>query len=131
MPASLNAQGTNPSFTVNDLSLSLRFYTDGLGFEIVDKQEADGKLTFVSLSAGDARLGIIQDDFAKGKNRVKGVGVRLWLNTKQDIAALAKRVKAAGFALEVEPGPLPWGPMAFAVSDPDGYKITVANVGAN
>ena len=27
--------------------------------------------------------------------------------------------------------PVIGGPMAFAVSDPDGYKITVANVGAN
>jgi catechol 2,3-dioxygenase-like lactoylglutathione lyase family enzyme len=131
MPAALSAGTSNPVFTVNDVSLSLRFYTEGLGFEIVDKGEADGKLTYAALKAGDARLGITQDDFAKGKNRVKGVGVRTWLETKQDLAVLAKRVKAAGFTLDNEPAPLPWGPLAFAVSDPDGYKITVMNIPAH
>ena len=131
MPAYLKARSTNASLTVNDVNLSLRFYTEGLGFEIADKHEQDGKLSFVSLKAGEASLGIIQDDFAKGRNRSKGVGVRFWLNTDQDINAVANRVKKAGFALENDPAPLPWGPVAFAVNDPDGYKITVANVAAH
>ena len=39
------------------------------------------------------------------------------------------RVKKAGLTLEGEPKPMPWGPMGFAVTDPDGFRITVANPG--
>jgi uncharacterized glyoxalase superfamily protein PhnB len=77
------------------------------------------------LSAGEAKLGISQDDFSKGRNRVKGVGMSFYLETDQDIEELADRVKAAGIQLEKGPGPLSWGPMAFTVVDPDGFKITI------
>jgi uncharacterized glyoxalase superfamily protein PhnB len=123
----LAAESLSPGITATDLQRSLRFYTEGLGFEITDRHEVDGVLRFASLKAGNANLGIGQDDFAKGRDRVKGVGLRLWISTNQDIAALAARAKAAGLMLDNEPAALPWGPMAFAVTDPDGFKITVAN----
>jgi uncharacterized glyoxalase superfamily protein PhnB len=80
----------------------------------------------VSLRAGNASLGIGQDDFAKGKDRKKGVGQRLWIATEQDLDALAARVKAAGIKLDTEPQPLDWGGRAFSVTDPDGFAISVA-----
>ena len=113
--------------TVNDLQKSIRFYTDALGFEIASKNEVDGVVRFVMLKAGAAEMGIGQDDFAKGKDRAKGVGSRIWINTNDDLVALAARVKAAGFKLDSEPAPLPWGPMAFAVTDPDGFMLSVSN----
>ena len=122
----LDAIKLTPNITATDLEKSVRFYTDGLGFEIVDKHEADGALRYVTLKAGNANLGIGRDDFAKGRDRVKGVGLRLWLTTSQDIKALAAQAKSAGITLDGEPAALPWGPMAFAVSDPDGFKITIA-----
>jgi hypothetical protein len=48
------------------------------------------------LKAGTAMIGLGQDDFAKGKDRQKGIGLRVWLNTSQDIAVLADRVTGAG-----------------------------------
>lgn len=125
--APLQATGISPGFTVNDLQKSLRFYTEGLGFEVVDRHEEDGQLVFAMLKAGVAHLGIGQDDFAKGRDRVKGVGMRIWIATPQDIPALAERARAAGIALDDEPQPLPWGPMGFSVTDPDGFKLTIAN----
>jgi len=113
--------------TANDVHKSIKFYVDGLGFELGDKHETDGKLVYVTVKAGDSEIGISQDDFAKGKDRVKGVGMRMWIGTKQDIPAIAARAKAAGFKLDQEPQPLPWGPMGFAITDPDGFKITIAN----
>ena len=123
----LNATRLSPSMTVNDLQKSIRFYTDALGFEIASKNEVDGVVRFVMLKAGAAEMGIGQDDFAKGKDRAKGVGSRIWINTNDDLVALAARVKAAGFKLDSEPAPLPWGPMAFAVTDPDGFMLSVSN----
>ncbi|MBI4543720.1 MAG: VOC family protein [Gemmatimonadetes bacterium] len=123
----LQALSLTPTLTVNDLQRSLRFYTDGLGFAIEDQTEVEGQVRFVVLRAGASRLGLAQDDFAKGRDRVKGVGMRIWVDTGQDITALAERAKVAGITLDNGPSPLPWGPMGFAVTDPDGFKLTIAN----
>jgi catechol 2,3-dioxygenase-like lactoylglutathione lyase family enzyme len=124
----LKARGIFPSLTVSDIAASRRFYVDGLGFSVRDEWKDDkGTVMGYMLNAGGASsgLGIGQDDFAKGRDRVKGIGIRLWIETDQDLAAIASGVKAAGFALDSEPAKLQWGKMAFAVTDPDGYKLTV------
>jgi catechol 2,3-dioxygenase-like lactoylglutathione lyase family enzyme len=128
MPGSaINVHDFNVSLTCSDIQKSIHFYTEGLGFEIVRKMDRDGAIQFVMLKAGNAMIGLGQDDFAKGKDRQKGIGLRVWLNTTQDIATLADRATAAGLKLDEAPKALPWGPMAFALTDPDGFKLTVAN----
>jgi Lactoylglutathione lyase and related lyases len=124
----LQARSLIPSITVNDLERSRKFYVEGLGFTLKDEWKDDkGVVNGLMLSAGsDANgLGVAQDDFKKGRDRAKGIGTRLWIETDQDIEAIAKNLKAAGFPLESEAGKLPWGPMGFMVSDPDGYKLTI------
>jgi uncharacterized glyoxalase superfamily protein PhnB len=123
----LRARTLTASFTADDLDRSVHFYTEGLGFEVQERHEDGGQVVFVALEAGEARLGIGRDDFAKGRNRVKGVGMRIWITTDQDLHALAERVTAAGYELANGPEPLPWGPLAFAVVDPDGFALTVTN----
>lgn len=125
--ATLNATSSFQSLTVNDLTKSLHFYVDGLGFEIVDRNEVAGVLRFAMLKSGGVTLGIGQDDFAKGRDRAKGVGARLWIRTGEDLAALAARARAAGLTLDADPAPLPWGPMAFALTDPDGFLLTIVH----
>jgi len=125
--STLKARRLVPSLTVNDLTRSIHFYTQGLGFAVEEEMKEDGEVNGVMLEAGEARLGLSQDDFAKGRDRVKGVGMRLYLETVQDIGALARQATAAGTTLDNEPGPLPWGPMGFTVTDPDGFKLTIAN----
>ena len=78
-PQSLRLRHITPGITVNDLARSIAFYTEGLGFIIVDRWEEEGKLAGVELKAGTAQLVLTQDDFKKGRDRVKGVGIRLWL----------------------------------------------------
>ena len=115
-----------PTFTVSDLKRSIAFY-EGLGFNVTEEMKEQGELLGVTLEAGGARLGLSQDDFAKGRDRVKGVGMRLYLETKDDIRALAERAKTAGVKLETGPEALPWGPLGFTVTDYDGFKLTIAN----
>lgn len=123
----LQARGLVPTLTANDLKRSLRFYTEGLGFEITDRMEENGELRGVMLKAGGALMGLSQDDFGKGRNRTKGVGMRLYLETEQDIKALAERATTAGLTLDDGPAPLPMGPMGFTVTDPDGFRLTISN----
>lgn len=126
MAEELKARGLEPSLTVSDVEKSIRFYRDGLGFTVAEEMKDDsGKLAGVRLKAGSARLGLSQDDFSKGRDRVKGTGVRFWIETDEDLEVLAKRATDSGITLDHGPGPLPWGQIAFAVTDPDGYKLTI------
>jgi uncharacterized glyoxalase superfamily protein PhnB len=121
----LVAASISIGITANDMQKSLRFYRDGLGFELGRTREEGGKIVFAVLKAGGGEISIGQDDFAKGRDRVKAVGLRIWIRTNQDVVAIANRAKAVGITLDGEPAPLPWGPLAFQVTDPDGFKITV------
>jgi lactoylglutathione lyase len=128
MPSTtLQVRSLAPSLTVNDLKKSIRFYAEGLGFAIDEEMKEGGEVLGVTLKAGEASLGLSQDDFAKGRDRVKGVGMRLYIETEQDLKTLARQAKTVGVTLDQEPGPLPWGPMGFTVTDPDGFKITITN----
>jgi uncharacterized glyoxalase superfamily protein PhnB len=123
---SLHGKGVMPSLTVNNLQQSLDFF-DGLGFEVEDKWEVEGKLLGAMLKAGDARLGLSQDDGKKGLNRVKGVGVRIYIEAADDIDQVAARAKAAGITLAKDPHDTEWGTRAFEVTEPSGFLLTIAS----
>jgi len=115
-----------PTLTVNDLNRSLRFYRDGLGFAVAEEHKDGDEVKGVMIQAGNVTLGLSQDDFAKGRDRIKGIGMRLYIETDQDIEKLAGQAKATGIVLNDGPAPLPWGPMGFTVTDPDGFKLTIS-----
>jgi uncharacterized glyoxalase superfamily protein PhnB len=113
------------SLTVKDVQKSLAWYRDVVGCTVVRTREQGGKLRAVTLSAGEVRIAINQDDGARGWTRVKGEGFSLSITTTQDIDALAQGIKARGGALETEPADMPWGVRAFRLRDPDGYKFAI------
>lgn len=122
-PESLRLRAISPALTADDLERSLRFYVDALGFTIEDRWEEAGKLLGVMLVAGTCHIGLSQDNWAKGRDRRKGVGFRIFAETAQDLDALAERLREHG----VEPdGPKtePWGDRTLTVTDPDGFKLT-------
>ncbi len=121
----LRLRSFQPTFTVNDIGRSVRFYTDVLGF-IVVKQMTDGAvLQGVLLQAGVCKLGLSQDDWAKGRDRKKGEGVRIWCSTVQDLDAMALRIRSAGGQLREDPKNQPWGVRSLSVQDPDGFVLTI------
>ena len=115
-----------PSLTVNNLQDSEKFFT-ALGFEIEDRWEDKGVLMGLMLKGGNARLGLAQDDGKKGQDRVKGVGVRIYIEATGDINAVAARAKAAGVTLAKEPHDTEWGTRAFEVTEPSGFLITISS----
>jgi uncharacterized glyoxalase superfamily protein PhnB len=121
-------QGTSimPSLTVNDLKASEAFFT-GLGFAIEDRWEKDGQLLGFMIRAGEVSLGLSQDDGKKGKDRVKGVGVRIYIEANGDIDAIAARAKAAGVKIDREPHDAEWGSRCFEVTEPSGFLITIGS----
>ena len=123
--STLQAKTIMPGLTVNDLQKSIAFY-EGLGFAVGERWENEGVLRGVMLHAGAVGLGLSQDDGKKGRDRVKGQGLRLWLGTEQDIDALAAAAKAHGIAFEKEPYDTAWEARAFDVIDPDGFALTVS-----
>lgn len=122
-PESLRLRALSVSLTVNDLAHSLRFYLEALGFTLKQRFEEAGQLMGVMLIAGECELGLAQDDWAKGRDRVKGVGFRIYAQTVQDLDELAERIRAHGFAAE-GPKTEPWGARTVTVTDPDGFKLT-------
>ena len=126
-PESLRLRSAGPSYTVSDIHRSLAFYLDVLGFTPGERWEEAGALKGVELMAGNVRFWLGQDDWQKGRDRVKGLGFRMYCATNQDIDALAARVRSGGGQLTEEPRDQPWGGRAFAVRDPDGFAITFSS----
>jgi uncharacterized glyoxalase superfamily protein PhnB len=124
-PESLRLRALAASLTVNDVNASIAWYRDVLRFTPGERWETDGTLRGVQMKAGSCDLMLAQDDFAKGRDRAKGEGIRLYISTAQDITAIADRITARGVKLDFGPREMPWGDYAFAITDPDGYKITV------
>jgi catechol 2,3-dioxygenase-like lactoylglutathione lyase family enzyme len=126
-PESLRLRSAGPSFTVDNIDKSVAFYRDVLGFTQKDKWEEEGALKGVELLAGSVTFWLGQDDWKKGRGRVKGEGFRISCVTLQDIDVLAARVRSTGTALAEEPKDQPWGGRYFAVRDPDGFLITISS----
>jgi uncharacterized glyoxalase superfamily protein PhnB len=123
--AALRMAEVAPSFTANDLEKSIAWYRDVVGFVVKERWERDGKLVGCDLRAGGVSIMVGQDDWKKGRDRVKGEGFRIYCGTTQDVDALARQIKARGGKLDSEPADQPWGGRDFSLSDPDGFKITI------
>ena len=124
---SLALRSATPSFTVGDLEMSLTFYRDVLGFGVEETWKNDeGSVMGMSLKAGDVSFMIGQDDWKKGRDRKKGEGLRIYCETKTRVDDLAKRIEAKGGRLDQGPTDQPWGVRDITLTDPDGFKITIA-----
>ena len=115
-----------PTLTVDDLQKSIGFY-EVLGFTVDERWEDKGTLLGVMLRAGKSQIGLNQDDWKKGRDRKKGIGVRLSLSTAQNVNVdeIARRAKSAGITLKSEPQDTEWKSRAFEVIDPIGFLLTI------
>ena len=125
-PETLRLRRVTPSFTVDDVDVSLAFYRDVMGFVVDEIWEHEGRRVGAALVAGSVTLLLSQDDGKAGKDRVKGQGFRLHLSTAQDVDRVASNIESKGGELLEGPMEMPWGARAFTIVDPDGFKLTVA-----
>ena len=125
-PPTTRLRSIMPVLTVNDVEESLAWYRDVLGFYVAQEMKLDGKLMGASLKAGAAEILLTQDDFAKSGDRKKGVGFRLYCTTAMEIDELAEAIEARGGVLSQKPKSQSWGVRDFAVTDPDGFQISIS-----
>ena len=126
-PPTLRLRQATPGFTVNDLQRSLAFYRDILGFHEGEPWMQDGRMMGIEMKAGTIAFYLGQDDFKKGRDRVKGLGFRIYCDTADNVDQLAARIKARGGVLDHDPLTQPWGSRDFGITDPDGYHLTISN----
>jgi uncharacterized glyoxalase superfamily protein PhnB len=122
----LQFAGGAQGVTVNDITASLAWYCDVLGFAVKQRWEHEGVLRGAEVTAGDVTVYLGQDDWKQGRDRVKGVGFRLYWYTNQNIDKLAAAIKSRGGKLESEPRD-EYGTRSFGLVDPTGYKITISS----
>jgi predicted enzyme related to lactoylglutathione lyase len=125
-PDALVARSLEASLTVRDLSASVAWYREVVGFTVAREYHRDERWIAVALQAGSVELLLVQDDGAKGLDRAKGDGFSLQVTTAQDIDALAARIQAQGGVLETAPMTMA-GKRAFRLRDLDGFRFTISS----
>jgi lactoylglutathione lyase len=121
---SSNVRQAVPFFGVSDITESLRFYVDGLGFEMTKKWEPEGTLRWCWLQIGDAAV-MLQEFWKEGHHAGQpkgklGEGVSICF-VCDDALALYRDFKSRGIkATRPFVGNGMW---VTSVSDPDGYRL--------
>lgn len=122
--AEANVEQAVPFLRVSDMDASLRFYVDGLGFEVRDRWVVEGRIRWCWLRNGGAAL-MLQEFGREGHDSwvpegKVGIGVSICFLCK-DALALYRDVVARGVvASQPFVGNRMW---VTSMSDPDGYRI--------
>lgn len=122
----LSATALNLSLTVKDLSKSVTWYRDVVGFAVDREIVRDGVLRGVAIRAGSVSLLLNLDDGGRGWDRRKGEGFAFQLRTSQSIDEIATGIKARGGTLALEPTDMPWGARIMRLVDPDGFRFSIS-----
>ncbi len=113
-----------PFFTVGDIQASVRFYVDGLGFEMTKNWIDEGKLRWCWLQLGDAAV-MLQECWKEGPHRnvpdgTVGIGVSINFICR-DALMIYRALRARG--VEARRPFVGNGMWVTQVSDPDGYNL--------
>ena len=119
-----NLKQAVPFFAVANIQQSLRYYVDGLGFEIANKWIDEGRLRWCWLQREGAAL-MLQEFRTEGHdswapNGKKGEGVSIYFIC-EDALAFYREIKSRGLeASKPFVGNAMW---VTTLHDPDGYTI--------
>jgi lactoylglutathione lyase len=119
-----NVQQAVPFFAVSDIEASVRYYVDGLGFEMTMKWIDEGKLRWCWLQRGGAAL-MLQEFRKEGHDAwvpegKVGEGVSIYFICA-DALAIYREVTARG--IQASRPFVGNGMWVTSLSDPDGYRI--------
>jgi lactoylglutathione lyase len=118
-----NVQQAVPFFGVSNIKESVRYYVEGLGFEMTKNWIPEGKLRWCWLQLGDAALMLQQfwkDGDANVPQEKLGVGVSICFIC-EDALTLYREFTSRG--IQASRPFVGNGMWVTSVSDPDGYKL--------
>jgi lactoylglutathione lyase len=112
---------------VGDLAASKRFYTEALGMRVLREQEyPGGKFTLCFMGYGEESSHTVLELTYNWDTSSYDLGTafgHIAIGTS-DIKGACERVRALGYKVTREPGPMKHGTTVIAfVEDPTGYKI--------
>jgi len=126
---SVNVKQAVPFFGVSSMEASLRFYVDGLGFEMKNSwiPEGDGhypnagRIIWCWLQLGEAAIMLQEFAPSRRPSEALGGGVSICFMC-EDALALYREFKSRGVEIKKRPfvGNRLW---VVSVTDPDGYRI--------
>jgi lactoylglutathione lyase len=112
---------------VGDLQASKTFYCEALGMKVLrEKDFPDGKFTLCFIGYGDESSNTVIEltyNYGQTAYALGDAFGHIALGT-DDIKAACDRVRALGYKVVREPGPMKHGTTVIAfIGDPTGYKI--------
>jgi lactoylglutathione lyase len=116
-----NVQQAVPFFMVSSIEDSIRYYVDGLGFEMTRQWIDEGKLKWCWLQHGGAALMLQEYQKERIPSGKRGEGVSVCFQCSD---ALAIYHEAAARGIKATKRPFVGNAMWVVIfSDPDGYRI--------
>jgi catechol 2,3-dioxygenase-like lactoylglutathione lyase family enzyme len=119
-----------PILHVSDVERSVRFYTEGFGFEVAFRWPDDGLLEFAYLKLGQTGIGIggtgppPLPDWPAGQP----LGSFELCIYADNTDSAAERLRSLGVKQVTSPREMPWGEKLAFFEDPDGNLLHVTAV---
>ena len=112
---------------VGDLEASKKFYVEAFGMKVLRESEyPDGKFTLCFVGYGDESSNTVLEltyNWDRSEYTIGDAYGHIAIGT-EDIEATCDRVRALGYKVTREPGPMKHGTTVIAfVEDPTGYKV--------
>jgi len=120
-----NVKQAVPFFMITNMDASLKFYVDGLGFEMKMKWIDEGKLQWCLLELGDAALMLQEYKPTFVPKDKLGVGVSVCFICEDAIALYHEFIDRGVAASRPFVGNGMW---VTSMTDPDGYRIDFESV---
>ena len=116
---------------VRDLSRSLKFYRDGLGFPTTRKPEQGiiffkTKWVCLALYPYEELANDVSDQFNVPRSKFTGITIAHNVRTKDEVDEIMKKAKLAGAGIEKPAQNTSWGGYSGYFSDPDGFLWEIA-----
>lgn len=112
------------SIPVSDQDVSLKFFTEKLGFKVATDQPFDGKQRWIELLIPGAETGLVLFTPEGHENRIGGFQPISFLS--DDAMATAATMKAKGVEFVKEAKKESWG-MSAIFKDPDGNQYVLSS----
>ena len=112
------------SVPVKDQDVSLKFFTEKLGFKVATDQPFNEKQRWIELLIPGAETGLVLFTPEGHENRIGGFQPISFIS--DDATATAASMKAKGVEFDAEPKKEPWGTSGI-FKDPDGNQYVLSS----